>query len=199
MIARLRGALVAVDPTGLVVEVAGVGYRVLVPAGAFPQRLGDEVVVHTHLVVREDALTLFGFADRAGLALFERLLGVNGVGPKLALAALSALGAAGLRDALVTEDVKTLVGVPGLGRKTAQRLILELAGSLVADGPADGSPVPVDPADTDDVRAEVRAALAALGYEPAEITRALRAVDADTVTERDTLLRQVLQTLGQRR
>lgn len=192
MIARLRGRLVAIGAEAMVVDVAGVGYRVLVPPGAFPQRLGDEVVVHTHLAVREDALTLFGFPDVVALQLFERLLGVNGIGPKLALAALGTLGASGLRDAIVTEDTKALVGVPGLGRKTAQRLILELGGKLVVDHvPAGAGPVPAD-----DALTEVRLALSALGYEPAEIARALQSTGDQPDADRDTLLRTALQTLG---
>ena len=193
MIARLRGRLVAIDAEAMVIDVAGVGYRVLVPPGAFPQRLGDEVVVHTHLAVREDALTLFGFPDVAALQLFERLLTVNGIGPKLALAALATLGSSGLRDAIVTEDTKMLVGVPGLGRKTAQRLILELGGKLVVEhAPAAGAAPPAD----DDPRGEVRLALSALGYEPAEIARALQATGDQPHADRDTLLRTALQSLG---
>lgn len=184
----------ALDAGAMVVDVAGVGYRVLVPAGAFAQRLGDEVVVHTHLAVREDALTLFGFPDVVALRLFERLLGVNGIGPKLALAAISALGADGVREAIVTEDTKALVGVPGLGRKTAQRLILELGGTLVEHSPAAGgggaAPAGEDP------RADVRLALASLGYEPSEITRALQRVDEHAGGDRDALLRKALQALA---
>lgn len=193
MISRLRGRLVAVDVGGVIVDVGGVGYRVLVPAGAFPQRLGDEVVVHTHLAVREDAMTLFGFPDVSALRLFEQLLGVNGIGPKLALSALASLGATGLRDAILAEDTKALVTVPGLGRKTAQRLILELGGNLVSDEPTGGvaGPVPVD-----DPRAEVRLALAALGYEASEITRVLQTISDDTASDAEALLRQALRTLA---
>lgn len=194
MIARLRGQLVAVAVDGVVVDVGGVGYRVLVPAGAFPQRLGDEVVVHTHLAVREDALTLFGFADVAALRLFERLLGVNGVGPKVALSALGTLGAGGLRDAILAEDVRALVTVPGLGRKTAQRLILELGGAL--DATPAGSGAPAGPAASDDPRAEVRLALASLGYDPAEITRALEQVGDGGATDAEGLLRLALRALA---
>ena len=193
MIARLRGRLVALDVDGVIVDVGGVGYRVLVPAGAFPQRLGDDVVVHTHLAVREDAMTLFGFPDVAALRLFERLLGVNGIGPKLALSALATLGATGVRDAILAEDTKALVTVPGLGRKTAQRLILELGGNLASDSQTNGvaAPVPVD-----DPRAEVRMALAALGYEASEITRALQAIGDDDAADAEALLRQALRTLA---
>jgi Holliday junction DNA helicase RuvA len=194
MIARLRGQLVALDAEAMVLDVAGVGYRVLVPPGAFTQRLGDDVVVHTHLAVREDALTLFGFPDVAALRLFERLLGVNGIGPKLALAALSALGAAGLRDAIVAEDTTALVSVPGLGRKTAGRLILELSGNLIVEHttPSAGAATGAG----DDPRAEVRLALASLGYEPAEIARALQAVGDDHGTDREALLRGALRNLA---
>jgi Holliday junction DNA helicase RuvA len=192
MIARLRGRMVALDAEVMVVDVAGVGYRVLVPSGAFTQRLGDEVVVHTHLAVREDALTLFGFPDVAALQLFERLLGVNGVGPKLALAALAGLGADGLRDAIIAEDTRALVSVPGLGRKTAQRLILELGGNLVVEHVAAGSASVAG----DDPRAEVRLALASLGYEPAEIARALQTLELQPTDDRDGLLRKALQSLA---
>lgn len=193
MIARLRGQLVAVDVDGIVVDVAGVGYRVLVPAGAFPQRLGEDVVIHTHLAVREDALTLFGFADGDALRLFERLLAVNGVGPKVALSALATLGAAGLRDAILAEDTRALVTVPGLGRKTAQRLILELGGTLTPQVTSGTSPTASAP---DDPLAEVRLALASLGYEPAEIARALDTLrDADG-QDAEALLRRALQALA---
>jgi holliday junction DNA helicase RuvA len=192
VIARLRGRMVALGTDAIVIDVAGVGYRVLVPPGAFTQRLGDEVVVHTHLAVREDALTLFGFPDVAALRLFEQLLGVNGVGPKLALAALAGLGANGLRDAIVAEDTTALASVPGLGRKTAQRLILELGGNLVVEHTSAGAAPP----QSDDPRAEVRLALASLGYEPAEITRALQAVEDQPTDDRDSLLRRALQSLA---
>jgi Holliday junction DNA helicase RuvA len=193
MIARLRGQLAAVDVDGVIVDVGGVGYRVLVPAGAFPQRLGDDVVIHTHLAVREDAMTLFGFPDVAALRLFERLLGVNGIGPKLALSALATLGATGVHDAILAEDTKALVTVPGLGRKTAQRVILELGGNLASDERPGGTSAPVP---VNDPRAEVRMALAALGYEASEITRALHAIGDDGATDAEALLRQALRTLA---
>lgn len=194
MIARLRGQLAALGTEGIVVDVGGVGYHVLVPAGAFTQRVGEQIVVHTHLAVREDALTLFGFSDVTALRLFERLLAVNGIGPKLALSALATLGANGLRDAILAEDTRLLVTVPGLGRKTAQRLILELGGSLTTDtaGPAEGAAPP--PAD--DPRAEVRLALSSLGYEPAEITRALHAIVGVDDGDPQALLRRALQVLA---
>jgi Holliday junction DNA helicase RuvA len=192
MIARLRGRMVALDAAAMVVDVAGVGYQVLVPTGAFTQRMGEEVVVHTHLAVREDALTLFGFPDVAALRLFERLLAVNGIGPKLALAALATLGADGVRDAIVAEDTRALVSVPGLGRKTAQRLILELGGKLVVAHTGSASAPVAD----DDPRAEVRLALLSLGYEPVEIARALQAVDIDGGADRDAMLRRALQSLA---
>ena len=193
MIARLRGRLVALDVDGVIVDVGGVGYRVLVPAGAFPQRLGDDVVVHTHLAVREDAMTLFGFPDVTALRLFERLLGVNGIGPKLALSALATLGATGVRDAILAEDTRRLVTVPGLGRKTAQRLILELGGNLASEEQTTGATAAVP---VDDPRAEVRMALAALGYETSEITRALQAIGEEGGADAEVMLRQALRTLA---
>jgi holliday junction DNA helicase RuvA len=105
MIALLRGTIVAAGLGQIVVECGGVGYRVLTPPADRVGQVGEEVTLHTHLAVREDALTLYGFADPAARGLFETMLGVTGVGPKLALAALGTLGADGLRRAVVSEDV----------------------------------------------------------------------------------------------
>jgi holliday junction DNA helicase RuvA len=193
MIAQLRGRLAAVALGQVVLDVAGVGYRVYVPPGAVRAAVGDEVVLHTHLAVREDALTLFGFPEPAARDLYEVLLGVTGVGPKLALAAIGSLGAGGLRAAVVGEDVAMLTTVPGIGKKGAQRMILELREKLGAldDGampsPASGGP-----------RAEVREALASLGYAPAEVKAALEAADADDgqIDDPEALLRAALRQLG---
>lgn len=178
MIALLRGRLVVAGLGELILDVGGVGYRVRIAPGTSLGAPGDEVVLHTHLAVREDALTLYGFPDVGGRELFEVLLAVTGVGPKLALAALGTLGAEGLRRAVVTEDVAALTVIPGVGRKGAQRMILELRERLGALGPEGavlpgGAPL--------DARGEVREALAALGYAPAEVQRALDALPVEAV------------------
>nr|MDP9420802.1 Holliday junction branch migration protein RuvA [Actinomycetota bacterium] len=146
MIGSLRGALVERGLDGAVlVEVAGVGYRLLVPPPTVPGlgEPGDDVVLHTHLAVREDALTLYGFATRDERACFEALIGAHGVGPALALAVLSVHRPDDLRRAVADDDVAALCLVPGVGRKTAARLLLELKDRLGATGaPVGGLPAP---------------------------------------------------------
>lgn len=192
MIGRLRGTLAHRSPKGeVVIDVGGVGYRISVsPATAVALgNVGDEVVVHTHLHVREDALTLFGFATADGRDCFESLLGAHGVGPGLALAILSTHGPDDLRRVVLEGDLDALTLVPGVGRKTAARLLLELKSRLdVPEGDlgvvsSNGSP-----------RAEVREALAALGYQPEEVRRAMGELPAEGDVK--TLVRTALQALG---
>ncbi len=129
MIARLRGLLVEKSPSFLVLDVAGVGYAVEVPLSTFEQlgSLNDEVILLTEMVVREDALLLYGFASEKEKALFRLLVKVNGVGPKLALAVLSSLSVDAFVQAVREKQVSMLVKIPGVGKKTAERLVLELA------------------------------------------------------------------------
>lgn len=196
MIALLRGKVTSVGAGDVVLDVQGVGYHVHVPAGTIVGVLGAEVTLHTHLAVREDALTLYGFVDAAARALFTTLLGVTGVGPKLALAALGTLSATGLRRAVVTEDVAALTAVPGLGKKSAQRMILELReklGALAADGIPGASPhSDADP------RSEVRQALAGLGYVPSEVAAAMERVNGAPQDSPEELLREALRVLAAR-
>ena len=163
MIARLRGRIAGRAGTGLIVDVNGVGY--LVHATPSVQRLGDgEITVEIHTVVREDALQLFGFATADERRLFELLLGVNGVGPKVALAILSASTPAELRRAIARDDVKRFQAIPGIGLKTAQRVVLELK-AAVDDATAAG----------DDLQA--RDALVELGWSVLDAERVLANVD----------------------
>lgn len=193
MIALLRGTVVEASVDRLVVDVGGVGYEVRTPPSV-RARPGEEISVHTHLVVSDDALTLYGFASMDEREMFLALTGVSRVGPKLALAALGALGAERLRDAVSTEDVTALTAVPGIGRKGAQRLILELRETLV---PREGEPAAADAAVGADPRAEVRQALAGLGYAADEAQAALAAV-SDDEGDPEVLLRAALQQLGGR-
>ncbi|MBA2529773.1 MAG: Holliday junction branch migration protein RuvA [Euzebyales bacterium] len=198
MIALLRGRVAAATLGEVVLDVGGVGYHVFVPPGADVGTVGRETTLHTYLVVREDALTLYGFPDAAGRGLFATLLAVSGVGPKLALAALGTLGADGLRRAVVTEDVAALTVVPGVGRKSAQRMVLELRerlGAMETAGVPGGAPVPgvaTTPRD------EVRQALAALGYAPAEVAATLEVLPDDPGATPEQLLRDALRSLGRR-
>lgn len=196
MIGRLRGTLAHRSPAEVVIDVGGVGYRLSVSPSTIVALgpVGDEVVVHTHLHVREDALVLYGFATAAGRDCFESLLGAHGVGPGLALAILSVHGPEELRTVVLEGDLDALTLVPGVGRKTAARLLLELKSRLdVPDGAGFDGAVPAD--DTaGSVKAEVRAALGALGYQPEEVRRAM----SDLPSEGDvaSLVRSALQSLG---
>ncbi|HEY8417438.1 MAG TPA: Holliday junction branch migration protein RuvA [Limnochordales bacterium] len=173
MIGMLRGRLWRRGADWVIVDAGGVGYRVYVPTGTLAQLpgLGEEVVLHTHTYVREDTLALFGFVAEEELRLFEELMTVSGVGPRLALTALSALPAEELRRAVVEEDVAALVRIPGIGRKTAQRIILELRGRLARGGAM--AVVPAGPGNQ--AMADALAALESLGYGQGEALQALRA------------------------
>ena len=197
MIALLQGRVASARLGRLVVDVGGIGYRVLVPPATAPPA-GQQVTLHTFLAVREDALTLYGFADEAERDLFEVLLSVTGVGPKLALAAIATLGAAGLRRAVLAEDVGALVAVPGVGRKGAQRMILELRERIGA-GPLDELPGgDTAPGLSGDPRSEVRQALASLGYAPAEVQRTVDGLVTEGQHEEtaEQLLRTALRRLA---
>ena len=195
MIGSLRGTLLDRSMRGeVLVDVGGVGYRALVPTGTLAElgELGAHVFLHTHLHVREDALTLFGFATREERICFEALLGAHGVGPALALAVLSAHSPASLRQALAEDDVDALTVVPGVGKKTAARLLLELKARL--DVPEleialDGQAAAASPG-----RSDVRAALAGLGYGPEEVRDVLRELPTEGPVE--DLLRQALKLLA---
>ena len=176
MIARLRGRPVAHDAEGLVLEVGGVGYRLLATQSAVRKAEGtDEVVLETHLHVREDALQLYGFATADERAVFEQLLGVSGVGPKMALAVVSAYSPGELRRALVTEDTALLESIPGIGRKLAQRIVLELKEKIAPLAVAAGPPV----AGAGDGHLIARDALVELGYTIAEAEQRLASIDPD--------------------
>src|SRR5512134_668945 len=176
MIARLRGRPVARTPEGLVLDVGGVGYLVHATPSAMRQE-GDELTVHTYLHVREDALQLYGFADASERELFVQLLSVNGVGPKVALAVVSGSPAAELRRAIVLEDVARFQVIPGIGKKTAERIVLELKEKLAGD--LSLAPTPGVPAG--DLVA--RDALVELGFTLQDAERALAAVDPDLPAE----------------
>ena len=193
MIARLRGRLVEVLPDGAVIDVGGVGYRVfLTPKALAALPRGEDMVVHTVTYVREDTLSLYGFLSAEERQAFELLIGASGVGPKLALALLSVHSPDALRRAVGAGDADALTLVPGIGRKGAARLLLELRGKL-----GDGAPdLPADPA-TRPAYAEVREALAALGYAPAEVKAALEALPEDAgALPTQELLRLALRGLA---
>ena len=171
MIARLTGRKVAVQDGAAVIDVGGVGY--LVHATPSVLRQGEDVVVETYLHVREDALQLYGFATADERELFVHLLSVNGIGPKVALAIVSSASAADLRRAIALEDAKRFEAIPGIGKKTAQRVVLELREKT--------APGPETPAAGSQLGA--RDALVELGYTIVEAEAALRGVDPDLPAE----------------
>ena len=174
MISRLRGKAVAWDADGLVLDVNGVGYRLFATPAAVKKADGaDEVVLETHLHVREDAMQLFGFADADERELFEQLLSVSGVGPKVALAIVSGYSPGELRRAIVREDDALFQSIPGIGKKTAQRVVLELKEKM--GSAADASAPNVD--------LVARDALVELGYTLADADRALAGVDPELPPE----------------
>jgi Holliday junction DNA helicase RuvA len=190
MIGSLRGAVLERTTTGeVLVEVGGVGYRVAVPAGVLVTlEPGDAAFLFTHLLVREDALALYGFSDRDQRDTFESLMAASGVGPKLALAILSVHSPAALRRAVAEGDLDALTLVPGVGKRTAQRLMIELAAKL-------GTPAP-DPGrnGVTDARTEVRAALDGLGYAYDEVREVLLRLPEDAPVE--LMLRDALRLLA---
>ena len=194
MIGFVRGPLVDRTATELLVDVQGVGYRVVVSPATLASigEPGTTVVLHTYLHVREDALTLYGFPTRDERACFEALLGAHGVGPALALAILSVHRPASLRQVLATDDVDALCLVPGVGKKTAARLLLELKARL--DLPEGDLAIVLD--GVAGPRSEVREALVALGYGPDEVRDALRDLPDDGDVSR--LLKDALGRLSMR-
>jgi Holliday junction DNA helicase RuvA len=198
MIAQLHGRIVRKDPQEVVLDTGGVGYRVFIPVSTF-YRLPEEgaearLRIHTH--VREDALALFGFLTEVEHDLFEKLIGVAGVGPKLAVTILSGMEAPDLVDALRAGDVPRLVRIPGVGRKTAERLVLELKEKLPARAAA-LDPGPATPAPTP--REDVLLALIHLGYSRPEAERgADRAIREQPDARFEDLLRLSLRSLALR-
>jgi len=180
VIARLRGTAVSRTADGLVLDVGGVGYLLAAtPSVLRAAEAGAEVTVSTYLHVREDALQLYGFADADERELFVQLLGVNGVGPKVALLIVSGSPPGELRRAIVREDVARFQAIPGIGKKTAERIVLELKEKIgLDDGP---SLAPVGAGDAPHLVA--RDALVELGWSLAEAEQALAAVDPDLPPE----------------
>ena len=178
MIARLRGRAVANTPEGLVLDVGGVGYLVAATPSAVRKAAGvDEVTIETYMVVREDALQLYGFADADERELFVHLLAVNGIGPKVALTIVSGSRPADLRKAILLEDTKRFEAIPGIGKKTAQRVVLELKEKL------GDAPVPISAAGGTQPHLVARDALVELGYSVGEAEQALAAVDPELSPE----------------
>jgi len=188
MIASLSGKIIQVEPGSLVIEVGGVGLLVNVPTPLADQhRVGDNTFLFTQLIVRQDSLALYGFESAEGREFFNLLLTVDGVGPRLALAVLSTLNPDAIRRAVFTEQADLFSMVPGVGKKTAQKILLQLKDRLpVVEGFA-----PI--AAMSDVDSEVLSALIALGYSVVEAQAALQSIPRDAPQDVEARLRLALQ------
>lgn len=198
MIGRLRGLLIEKRPPRLLVECHGVGYEVDAPMTtiwALPD-LNTEVILHTHLVVREDAQSLYGFATLAERELFQSLLKVSGVGAKMALAVLSGMQVDEFVSAVQRGDATRLTALPGIGKKTAERLIVEMR-DRVSDWASGGTVVTIAPGapPATDAVADAVSGLIALGYKPQEASRLVNAIDTEGKAT-DAIIREVLRGLA---
>jgi len=191
MIGSVRGRIASKTPPQLMVDVGGLGYELEAPMSTFFNLpgVGEEVSLLTHLVVREDAHILYAFATEAERRLFRSLIKVSGVGPKIALALLSGISVEAFSRCVLNEDITALTKVPGIGRKTAERLIVEMRDRLKdPEAPPGVAPVAVGASP----ETEAYGALIALGYRPAEATRLLKAVGPGTHSTEE-LIRRALQ------
>lgn len=193
MIGQLRGQIAQISPQQLLIDVGGVGYEVEISLNTFAALadIKSEAVVFTHLVVREDAQLLFGFSSADERELFRTLIKVNGVGPKMALAILSGLDAASFAACILDGDVKTLTGLPGVGKKTAERLIIEMRDKVTTLA---GEHRPEIDAVTANIADDAEAALIGLGYRPQEAALALSKLE-DPGQDLEALIKQALKIL----
>ena len=192
MIGAVRGRISSKTPPQLTVDVGGLGYELEAPMSTFYHlpAVGEEVRLLTHLVVREDAHILYAFGTEDERRLFRSLIKVSGVGPKIALALLSGISVDGFAQSVQNQDISALTRVPGIGRKTAERLIVEMRDRLAPSAPGGAEGVMAAPAATPE--AEAFSALIAWGYRPAEATRLLKAAGPGTHSTEE-LIRRALQ------
>lgn len=194
MISYIKGTLAEKMEDSVVVEAGGIGYRIFVPTSVLSElpAIGENVKIHTYFCVREDSVSLFGFLSRQDIEIFVQLIGVNGIGPKSALGILSVLRPDALRIAVISGDAKALAKAPGVGNKTAQRIILDLKDKISAEDllygePAAASDIPEISA-VGEIGKEAVEALTALGYTASEAAGAVRKVTiTETMTAEDVL------------
>ena len=204
MISYIKGELAEVVEQTIVVECGGIGYEISVPMSTLSElpSVGNDVKIHTYLYVREDAVNLYGFLTKEDLYVFKLLIGVNGIGPKGALGILSVITPDELRFAILADDVKTIAKAPGIGNKTAQKLIIELKDKLkladvfeqsLASNAKDNESVGQE---AKDIRSEAIQALAALGYSLSESTKAVGKVELTSDTTVEQLLKAALKKIS---
>ena len=204
MIGRLRGTLIEKQPPELLIEVNGIGYEVQMPMSCFYElpNIGEEAIIYTHFVVREDAQLLYGFNTVKERALFREVIKANGVGPKLGLGILSGMTASQFVASVEREDVSTLVKLPGVGKKTAERLVVEMKDRLKGWGAGDlftpftdAAPVDSTPAAAQgSAEEEAVSALLALGYKPVQASKVVSQVKKADMTS-EQLIREALKSM----
>ena len=196
MIGRLQGKVVEKQAPDLLIDVQGVGYEVLVSLNTFfdiPE-VGSVVTLHTHFVVREDIQQLYGFTQLSERSLFRNLIRVNGVGPKMALAILSGMSANDFALCVHNNDIAAMVKVPGVGKKTAERLLIEMRDKI---GDIDASAAASSAADSkSDIAQEAESALIALGYKPADAAKIINRVADQSITDAGQLIRLALKSMN---
>ena len=197
MIAHINGKLISKEPFTLVIEAGGIGYEIYSTQEAYNRapQVGADYLLHTRHIVREDSETLYGFASVEERKLFDQVISVSGIGPKTGLSIVSALGAEALREAIRTSDLIALKGIPGVGKKTAERLIVKLRDKMIRDD--DAFDIPSASGGSAKIRQEALAALLALGYSRADGEKAIRTVvkdDPKSAEKIETLLKAALRS-----
>lgn len=188
MIANVQGEIAAIEDDSLVVQLGGVGLRVFAPtAVCAAARVGERIFLHTHLIVREELLALYGFETEAERETFNLLLGVSGIGPRIALAIISTLSVDSIRRAVINEEADLFSRVPGVGKKTGQKILLHLQGKITAEGPLE-SAVGMTEADLDVLEGLVR-----MGYSVVEAQSAVQSIPRDASRDEGERLRIALQ------
>lgn len=202
MIAYLKGNVAAIYDQQIVLEVNGIGYNIIMPVSAIGELsgIGEERKIYTHLSVREDAMQLYGFLTKDDLDLFRQLIQVSGIGPKVGISILSAIGADDLRFAIVAADAKTIAKAPGIGAKTAQRLIIDLKDKISFQDAMDAKfaleeDMTASPA-SGGAQSEAVEALVALGYSQAASLKAVRSVAAEAGEDVEVLLKAALRVIN---
>ena len=197
MISYIKGTLEDTMEDGIIIENNGIGYDIKTTSRllmGFPKR-GSQMKIYTYLYVREDALSLFGFADKEELQTFQLLIGINGIGPKAALAILSTLSVNELRFAVLSQDVKTISKAPGIGKKSAERLIIELKDKMKLEDALKWEEEPMEEEKTEDSKTEATLALVSLGYSNAEALRAISSIEGSEAMDTESLLKLALKKL----
>lgn len=201
MISYIRGELIAIEEEKVIVEVNGVGFGIFMPAQSmnYLPSIGEGIRLHTYMNVREDAIQLYGFLTRDDLKVFKLLIGVSGIGPKGGLSILSQLSPDDLRFAVMAGDAKTIAKAPGIGKKTAEKLIIELKDKLdiedVLNKEADETMTVVTGGGTNELQAEAVQALVALGYNNTDAVKAVKKVQIDDQTSVEDVLKAALKNM----